>query len=194
MRIKRCRAFFIDFLILLIVFNIINFVVPKSDKLKDLDIKQNIIIENFTTKNISFAKYMKDYSIVYYDLCKEKLVSNLIYLVFVIIYFILIPFIWKGRTIGCFINGIQIERFDKGKLHLYQLFIRSLIVIGLGYIILSNILLFIIPSKFYFICVSSIGMIQISIALFSANMILFSKEKRGIQDIISNTEITKIMK
>ncbi len=194
MRIKRCRAFFIDFLILLIVFNIINFVVPKSDKLKDLDIKQNIIIENFTTKNISFAKYMKDYSIVYYDLCKEKLVSSLIYLVFVIIYFILIPFIWKGRTIGCFINGIQIERFDKGKLHLYQLFIRSLIVIGLGYIILSNILLFIIPSKFYFICVSSIGMIQISIALFSANMILFSKEKRGIQDIISNTEITKIMK
>ena len=194
MNIKRTRAFLIDFLILLIIYNIINIAFPNSKNVKRLKIEQNEILESYTSKEIRFTTYLKNYSIVSKELDKERIIPSLIYLVFICLYFIVLPYKWKGRTIGSYINGIQIERFDRGKLHIKQLFIRSLIVIGLGYLVLSNILVFILPSKYYFMVKSIIGIFQIVIGIFSAYMILFTKEKRGIQDLISNTEMAKIIK
>lgn len=194
MSIKRTKAFLIDFLILLIIYNIINIVFPNNNNVKRIKIEQNEILESYTARDIRFTKYLKNYSIVSKELDKERIVPNLIYLLFTCLYFIVLPYLWKGRTIGSYINGIQIERFDNGKLHIKQLFIRSIVVIGLGYLVLSNILLFILPSKYYFIVKSIIGIFQIVIAIFSAYMILFTREKRGIQDLISNTEMAKIIK
>lgn len=194
MNIKRTRSFFIDFLILLIMYNIISIAFPNNDNVKILKIEQNEILENYTARDIRFTKYLKKYSIVSKELDKERVVPNLVYVLFTCLYFIVLPYLWKGRTIGSYINGIQIERFDNGKLHIKQLIIRSVVVIGLGYLLLSNLLIFILPSKYYFIVKSILGIFQVVIAVFSAYMILFTKEKRGIQDLISNTEMTKIIK
>lgn len=194
MNIKRTRSFFIDFLILLIMYNIISIAFPNNDNVKRLKIEQNEILENYTARDIRFTKYLKNYSIVSKELDKERVVPNLVYVLFTCLYFIVLPYLWKGRTIGSYINGIQIERFDNGKLHIKQLIIRSVVVIGLGYLLLSNLLIFILPSKYYFIVKSILGIFQVVIAVFSAYMILFTKEKRGIQDLISNTEMTKIIK
>ena len=194
MNIKRTRSFFIDFLILLVAYNIINIAFPNSDNVKRLIIEQNEILENYTARDIRFTKYLKNYSIVSKELDKERVVPNLVYVLFTCLYFIVLPYLWKGRTIGSYINGIQIERFDNGKLHIKQLIIRSVVVIGLGYLLLSNLLIFILPSKYYFIVKSILGIFQVVIAVFSAYMILFTKEKRGIQDLISNTEMAKIIK
>lgn len=194
MRIKRARAFVIDFIILLIVFNIINSIIPANKYVTELKAEQNQVLENYTSHKITFNKYIKDYSIVFYKLAKEQKVVNIIYLIFVLLYFVVLPFLWKGRTIGSYINGIQVERFDKGKLHIHQIFIRNIVVVGLGYLLLSNICIWFLPSKYYFIIISIVGILQFVLAIFSANMIMFTKEKRGIQDLISNTEMAKIIK
>lgn len=193
MGIKRIRAFIIDFIVIIIAFNIINSIFPPSEMVQDLKAEQNEILEDYTSHKIGFDKYFVKYSVVAHKLAKEQQVANLIYLVFMIIYFLLLPFFWKGRTIGTYINGIQVERFDQGKLQLYQLFIRHSIVFGIGYLIISNICIF-LPSKYYYLIVSIIGILQVIVALFSANMIMFTKEKRGIQDLLSNTEMAKIIK
>jgi hypothetical protein len=193
MQLKRTKSFIIDFLIILIAFFIINSIFPNSNEIKELKAKQNDVIEKYTMHEINFPTYIKDYSIVVYKLDKEQFVVNIIYLAFMLGYTILLPFLWKGRTIGSYLNGIQVERFDKGYLYIHQLLIRNILVFGLGYIILKNILVFIVPSKYYFITISSIGIIQIVLAVFSACMILFTKNKRGLQDLISNTEMAKIM-
>lgn len=194
MRIKRARAFIVDFIILLIVFNIINSIIPANQYINELKAEQNQVLENYTSHKITFDKYIKDYSIVFYKLAKEQKVVNIIYLIFVLLYFVVLPFLWKGRTIGSYINGIQAERFDKGKLHIHQIFIRNIVVVGLGYLLLSNICIWFLPSKYYFIIISIVGILQFVLAIFSANMIMFTKEKRGIQDLISNTEMAKIIK
>ena len=121
-------------------------------------------------------------------------IVNIIYLIFILCYFVLLPFLWKGRTIGTYINGIQVERFDKGYLFLHQLFIRNFIVIGLGYLLIRTLGIYILPSKYYFLVISIVGLLQIVLAVFSANMIMFTKNKRGLQDILSNTEMAKIIK
>ena len=166
---------------------------PSNNEVKNLKAKQNEIIEKYTMHEIDFRTYVKDYSIVIYNLDKEQIVINIIYLVFMLGYTLLLPFLWNGRTVGSYVCNIQVERFDKGYLYIHQLLIRNILVFGLGYIILKNILIFIVPSKYYFITISSIGIIQIVLAIFSACMILFTKNKRGLQDLISNTEMTKIL-
>lgn len=193
MRRKRTSAFIIDFIIMIIAFSLINYITPTSKKVTELQAKENEIIEEYTSGKINFNEYFSTYSSVFYELDQEQKVNNLSYLIFIILYFILLPFLWKGRTLGCFINGIQIERFDKGSLFIHQLLIRNIIVIGLGYLIIRNIGIFLIPSKYYFMIISIVGLLQIVLAIFSANMIMFTKEKRGLQDLISNTEITKII-
>ncbi len=194
MRMKRARAFIIDFIILVIVFNIINSIIPNNSYTQELKAEQNQVLENYTSHKITFSKYIKDYSIVFYKLAKEQKLVNICYLIFVLLYFVVLPFLWKGRTVGSYLNGIQVERFDKGKLHIQQIFIRNIVVVGLGYLILSNICILFLPSKYYFIIISIVGILQFVLAIFSANMIMFTKEKRGIQDLISNTEMAKIIK
>lgn len=194
MRFKRVKAFIIDFVIIVIAFNIINSIFPPSSYVRELKAHQNEILEEYTSHNINFKKYLKEYGLVVYEIDSEQKVVNISYMIFMILYFIVLPFIWKGRTIGSYINGIQIERFDKGYLFIHQLLIRNIIVVGLGYLILKNIFIYFIPSKYYFIVISCIGLIQIVMSIFSFNMLIFSKEKRGLQDLISNTEMTKIIK
>lgn len=193
MRIKRAKAFIIDFIIMILAFNIINTVIPETNYVKELKAEQNQILEDYQARNITFDAYITTYSDVVYELAKEQMLQNIIYLIFVLLYFIVLPFLWKGRTIGSYLNKIQVERFDKGYLFIHQLFIRNLFVVGLGYLIASNLCVFILPSKYYFITISIIGILQFVIAFFSVNMIMFTKEKRGIQDILSNTEMAKII-
>ena len=123
---------------------------------------------------------------------KQKIL-NISYLFFILIYFILLPFLWKGRTIGSFLNNIQVERFDKGRLMLHQLLIRNIFVIGLFYLIVLNVGIFFIPSTYYFLIVSIVGILQMVLAVFCFNMVFFTKAKRGLQDILSNTEMVKII-
>lgn len=193
MRIKRTRAFIIDFIIMILVFYAINTIIPPNRHVKELQAKENEVLEAYTSRQITFDEYFDTYSELIYQIDASQKLPNLCYLVFIILYFILLPFLWKGRTIGSFLNGIQIERFDKGYLYFHQLFMRYMVVIGLGYLIIRHIGIFFIPSKYYFLVISIVGILQIVVAIFSANMIMFSKEKRGIQDLISNTEMTKII-
>lgn len=193
MTLKRTLSFVIDFIVIIIAFNIINSVFRESNYIKELKIEQNEILEEYTSHNIGFDNYFLRYSKVVHAIAKENIVSNIIYTIFMLIYLVVVPYIFKGRTLGTYINGIQIERFDKGKLKIYQLFIRNSVVFGLIYLIVSNLCIF-ISNKYYYLVISIIGLLQIIVALFSANMILFTKNKRGIQDLISNTETVKILR
>lgn len=193
MRWKRTKAFIIDFIILLIVFTILNLFIPKDYNVKNLEARQNELIEKYTNHEIVFKDYYKEYSINYYDLMSKQKILNISYLFFILIYFILLPFLWKGRTIGSFLNNIQVERFDKGRLMLHQLLIRNIFVIGLFYLIVLNVGIFFIPSTHYFLIVSIVGILQMVLAVFCFNMVFFTKAKRGLQDILSNTEMVKII-
>ena len=77
MRWKRTKAFIIDFIILFIVFNILNLVIPKDYNVKDLEARQNELIEKYTNHEILFEEYYKEYSITYYELMDNQKILNI---------------------------------------------------------------------------------------------------------------------
>lgn len=193
MRMKRIKSFLIDFMILLFVFFLVQLCIPKTDYVKKLEAEQNTIMEDYFAHRINFKDYVQSYGNVFYESSLEGETTYLIYLIFMLGYFIVLPFFWKGRTIGCYLCGVQIERFDQGELRIWQLFVRYSIVFGLGYVLLNNLFLLILPSSYYFICISVVAIFQFVLAFFSMMTVIFRKEKRGLHELLSNTEITKII-
>lgn len=193
MRMKRIKSFAIDFIILLFVFFLIQLLIPKTDYVKKLEAEQNTIMEDYFAHRINFEEYVNSYGEVFYESSLEGQTTYLLYLLFMLGYFIALPFFWKGRTIGCYSCGVQIEKFDQGPLRPWQLFVRYSIVFGLGYVFLNNIFLLLLPSSYYFISISVVAVFQFVLAIFSMMTVIFRKEKRGIHELLSNTEITKII-
>lgn len=189
----RIKAYLIDFLVLLLALFTINSILPKTDYVKALETEQNAILEDYMSSRITFSNYVESYGSLYYETTSEQHLNYLIYLIFMIIYFVIVPFLWKGRTLGCYLCNVQIERFDQGRLYMWQLFVRYSIVFGIGYVFLNNILLLFLTGKTYFLTISVIAIFQFLIAFFSAFTVLIHKEKRGLHEILSNTEITKII-
>lgn len=193
MRAIRIKAYIIDFIVLLIAISIINVIIPKTDYYKQLQLEQNAIMEDYMANRISFSDYVESYGEVFYQSSMENQINYLIYFLFMVWYFVIIPFIWKGRTLGCYICHVQVERFDQGRLHMWQLMVRYSFVFGLGYILINNILLSILPSKYYFPIISIIAIFQFVVAIFSAITVLWRSEKRGLHELVSDTELTKII-
>lgn len=193
MRKIRIKAYLIDFLVLFLVLTLINLVIPKTEYLNKLEIEQNAIMEDYMSGRIEFTDYVDSYGALYYESSVEQQTNYLVYLLFMITYFVIIPFFWKGRTLGCYLCKVQIERFDQGRLYMWQLLVRYSVVFGIGYIFLNNILLVLLSSKWYFPIISIVAIFQFVLALFSAATVLIHSEKRGLHELISNTEITRII-
>ncbi len=193
MKVIRIKAYIIDFLILAVALGVIQMAFPKSDYFETLEAEQNGIVEDYLSHRIGFMEYVENYGELYYQSSMERQLPYLLYFFFMLIYFVVFPYLWKGRTIGCYLCNVQIERFDQGDLQPWQLFARYSIVFGLLYVLMNNIFLAILPSSIYFIAISVVALLQFVLALFSAGTILFQKEKRGLHELLSNTELTKII-
>lgn len=189
--IKRLSAYIIDLILLGTISMLICHFIPKSNKSLELNYQLNNLNENVIKQEISFNNYLGRYVDIIYNLDKEKLVYNVINLILIFIYFVIVPLITKGITLGKYIIGIKIKP-KKEKLTLKALIIRNIIVNGLGYTLLSIILLFIFPSNLYFIVLSILGIIQFLLVITSCFMIIYRKDLRGLQDIFSQTNVVSI--
>ncbi|AJH68196.1 RDD family protein [Bacillus sp. Gnz1/3] len=104
----------------------------------------------FNRFNISFGDYRYDLAVVF---------------ILMAIYFILLPFIWNGVTLGKKVTRIKLISLKSEKLTLQTLTIRFFVLL------LPNILLLGIP------------------ILCNVYMMLFRKDNCGFQDLITKTKV-----
>lgn len=192
MRIKRIRAYIIDFLILTLILFIINTFLPLDKKTNDLQEDKRSIASSYYKGTLTYGEYIEVYGRINYEIDKNMVINNITYLVFMIIYFIVVPILYHGRTIGARLNNIQIESFSDSNLKFYQIIIRALLITGLGYVFMKNMLVFILNENTYFIGITIFSLIQVIILGISLFMMIREKDKRGLHEILSNTEMVKI--
>lgn len=188
---KRLFAYIIDLIFLGSILMIISYFIPESDKSLELSNQLNNLNESAIKQEISLDKFLGQYANLIYSLDKERIIYNIINLILIFIYFVIVPLITKGITFGNYIMGIKIKS-KKDKLTLNALLIRNLIINGLGYTLLSIILLFTFPSNLYFIILSILGIIQFLLVIISCFMIIYRKDLRGLEDIFSQTNVVSI--
>ncbi|KXY98400.1 MULTISPECIES: RDD family protein [Bacillus cereus group] len=108
----------------------------------------------FNRFNISFGDYRYDLAVVF---------------ILMAIYFILLPFIWNGVTLGKKVTRIKLISLKSEKLTLQTLTIRFFVLL------LPNILLLGIP------------------ILCNVYMMLFRKNNCGFQDLITKTKVISLV-
>jgi uncharacterized RDD family membrane protein YckC len=185
---KRLFAYLIDMLILGLMFFILHNLLPTSTVVQVGNHNLAILEEQLLKEQITITEYLNQFISISYQVDKANIVHTGINILLIIIYFIIIPIITKGKTIGLYLMKLKID----GKLSIFNLFIRNIITTGILYMIIYLILISFVDEKIYFYSITILGFIQFLLVIISTFMIIYRKDKKGLQDIFSNTEIKEV--
>ena len=188
---QRAGAYLIDLMVLIGIFSLIYFFVPENKENTLLEQELNTLNESFIKEEVVLKEYFQEYSNIIYNLDKNNMINSIINIIVLVIYFIAVPFITNGKTLGKYILGIKITSKNKESLTISGLIIRNLVFNGLIYLIGSLILLLITSGTTYFILLIILGIIQIILSLISIFMVIYRKDFRGLHDILSNTVVLR---
>lgn len=186
MKAKRFGAFLIDLLVIGLFLMLVYYFVPTKDT---TIIENNIanISEQVLNNEIGKLDYYKEFSKNMYQLDSDRVLFTAFNTLIIIFYFLVISILTKGYTLGMYINGLKI----KGKLNIKNMFLRNLVATGLLYLICSVLLVYLTQDVIYFSILGILGIIQILLVIISTFMIIYRSDSKGIQDIISSTEIVR---
>ena len=181
--IKRIKAYLIDFCFLFIAFFVFSLLFNSTD----LNDKINTLNSDYILGNINFNDYITNTGEIYRENDKDNIIINVLNIFYITLYFIIFPYYHNGQTIGKKILNIKVKSMGNQKVSLKQLFLRSLIITGLFYLIFTLVAL-ILPFN-YFVLISIFGFIQIILIIICMLMAFFRKDKRGLHDLISETRV-----
>ena len=187
---RRFSAYLIDLMIIGLIFIIIYYFLPQNSEIQNLNHNLAFQNEQLLNHTIRYSEYFHSFSKITYQLDQMNILYSGLNILLISFYFIIIPLLNKGRTLGLYIVGLQIKS-NKKSLNIFQLFIRNFIANGLLYLMLSFLFVHFIKNETYFITITILGIIQILLVIISIFMIIYRKDKRGLQDILSQTKITK---
>lgn len=181
---KRFKAYLIDmFVLLIILFFVSNLFY--SEKVIMLNNTLSELNELYIKGNLVLSKYLSEYSLLMYEIDLNNALYSIINAFFIIGYFVMIPYYRNNQTFGQKLMKIKLTSDDE--VTIKSLMIRNIIINGLGYMLISLSFLFIIPKSLYFIVISILGIIQLLIVIRSCFMIIYKEDKKGVQDVLSNT-------
>lgn len=184
---KRFIAYIIDIILIAIICSILNSIAPNK-KVEEFNHELNVYNEQMLNHEIGFREYISDYTKTSYKIDKANVLENGIGIMIFIIYFIIVPIINGGYTLGLKIMNLKIS----GKLGVKNLFIRNIITVGILYMIISVLIIHIFNYKYYFILMSILSFIQFLLVIISVFMIIYRGDKKGLQDVLSNTFVEEV--
>ena len=191
---KRLEAYFIDILILGLILMVIYAILPEGGNIQALNKEMSEIINLVLDHEITFSTFFERFTTVIHDLDTERAIYHVFNAFLIIAYFIIVPYFQNGQTIGMKIVKIKVERLDHGLIALNDLLIRSLIIHGLGSMMISLACIYVLSGTSYFVVTSIFSFIQILLVILCIFMILYRKDNRGLQDILSKTKVVTVKK
>ena len=187
---KRMIAYIIDIILITsILMLLFNFLPNNSNKIQtEID---EIGIE-YASGEMGKMTYFMTLSSLEKDLDQKQALEIVINSVLIIIYYILIPYICDGKTLGKRIMRIKTVSKNNKKINLMSLFIRTFIIDGLLSSILIIFAIYMIPKLFYLSFVSILAILQLLALIVSYFMIKYRRDSLGLEDILSQSKVVKL--
>lgn len=183
--IKRFLSYVIDMLIVFVFVFFINMMLPNK-----YDDEINILNQERLEEKIDNETYFISYKYLLHEHDKSDLVLNISTTILLISFFVLVPYCFKGQTIGQKLFKIKIVKDDGIKLE--DLIGRSVVINGIGYMLFTFIILYITNDNLYFILINLLAFLQFIVVIISAFMVSYSYTHLSIADKFTNTRIEEI--
>ncbi len=189
---QRLVAYLIDIILISFIVSLISLPFIDQDSINNLNEDSKNIATKYLAQEIDTKAYLDEFSSLSYQLDRQEGVVILITIFVSIVYFVLYQFYKSGQTIGKKIMKIKVIS-EEDTLSINTLVIRSVIINSIFYQIVRVALVsFINNSVDYMSIKFALEGIQNLIIIVSALMILYSKNKKGIHDIIAKTSVVNI--
>ena len=186
---KRFFAYIIDIFIVLVIANLITMFIPISEKTQDYYKELQTTQKKMYDKEID----VKDYTDIVlednYNISKGTVLISLTSIIIYILYFVVYQVYNNGQTVGKKLMKIKVKSITDESLSINTMLFRALIIYGIAANIINLMLILLLKKELYLSISNTISIIQSLIVIISVFMILFSKQKRGIHDIITKTEV-----
>lgn len=185
---KRMLAYLFDSFILLFLLVIISLLFPNNN-MTNLQTELTVIEQNYLFGNINQEVFFNESFEIFALMFKESMLLILFNIVFIIVYHIIIPVFGSYQTLGMKILNIRIMSEKNKPITLSDLVLRNVVNNGLAYLMICLGTYYLLPSNIFIIMISILGIIQVLLVIISCFMIIYKKDRKGIQDIISDTKV-----
>ena len=189
---RRIEAFLLDILIFAIALEMLSLVFPTNNNVVKLNKEFNTITDNYLNGDLEYSKFIHEAGNIEYLVDREQIFYNVMNVILVIIFFVFIPFLNNGSTLGKKVMKLKIVDKEGNKPSMNILIIRSLIFNSLGYLLITLAAIFIVKDYNYFILTIILSIIELLLVIISIFMILYRSDKRGVHDFIAGTKVVKI--
>lgn len=184
---KRLAAYLIDTIFITLVVSLITSGIT-SKEYDDAYERYLELNDMYTNSEITMGEYMDDISVVMYKMNKSSALVTGISITLSVAYFIVFQYLNKGQTLGKKLLRIKVT--EKGNNpSLKSIIIRCLLVDSILTSLFGLVLLYILKESNYYLVYSGIEVIEMIFVFVSALFILYRKDKLGLHDIISHTEV-----
>ena len=186
---KRFFGYIIDIFIVLVIANLITMFIPISEKTQDYYKELQTTQKKMYDKEIDVKEYTDIVLEDNYNISKGTVLISLTSIIIYILYFVVYQVYNNGQTVGKKLMKIKVKSITDESLSINTMLFRALIIYGIAANIINLILILLLKKELYLSISNTISIIQSLIVIISVFMILFSKQKRGIHDIITKTEV-----
>lgn len=186
---KRFFAYIIDIFIVLVIANLITMFIPISEKTQDYYKELQTTQKKMYDKEIDVKEYTDIVLEDNYNISKGTVLISLTSIIIYILYFVVYQVYNNGQTVGKKLMKIKVKSITDESLSINTMLFRALIIYGIATNIINLILILLLKKALYLSISNTISIIQSLIVIISVFMILISKQKRGIHDIITKTEV-----
>lgn len=186
---KRFFAYIIDIFIVLVIANLITMFIPISEKTQDYYKELQTTQKKMYDKEIDVKEYTDIVLEDNYNISKGTVLISLTSIIIYILYFVVYQVYNNGQTVGKKLMKIKVKSITDEPLSINTMLFRALIIYGIAANIINLILILLLKKELYLSISNTISIIQSLIVIISVFMILFSKQKKGIHDIITKTEV-----
>jgi len=196
---KRVIAYLLDILLIYILISAIvsiRFINPTYDKYVEAYEKYAEVLEDYTKGNITDKEYTELNMDNIINVTKYSISSNVVIILVIIGYFCLFQKFNNGQTLGKKIMKIKVVGVDNKNVNIGRYLLR---ILPMHYIFIGSILPILINSIFIFVLKKNAYIMLNSITIYiiffisiiSFVMMNIRKDKRGIQDLITNTKVVE---
>lgn len=189
--VERLGAFIIDFIIISIVVSFITYPFTNNSNYKKLNDEATELIEKYQNGDIKPDVYINRAADINYDIARQTGLSSVISVIIFALYFIVYQYKKGGQTIGKKLLKIRVVKSDSLELTINDIMFRALIVDFILYNIITLCIMLFVNKSAYFYTVMIFEVIQYLVLFVSAIMILSRKDKKGLHDFITHTEVIK---
>ena len=194
---QRLVAYLIDLVVISVAFSIVGLFIPNNNsELSLLNEKLGSAEEKMVSAmqkgdSVVYRDVLDDMLDIQYEISKKSVLNDSILLVITFLYFVVLQYILKGKTVGKIAMMIKVVDKKKKEPSMGVMLMRTFIVQGLLSSFIAIMTILFLDRKAYSLFNGGINMITGIFIIVCALMILYRKDKRGLHDIMAGSFVVK---